>query len=154
MGQWSSRYFWEMLNFKFLALFTVHLLIFSIFPYFLQGTCSKRNCAVLHTTLQIGDIWFCQWLRDNLLARPPKRVDRRRWTKCVGLKCICVVKTLSRGIICIKTSFFLFFSNFGSRETLISSPGILKDRSSSNIQCPEGSYNTQQIMNTRCFLGD
>ena len=31
------------------------LLIFSIFPYFLQGTCSKRNCAVLHTTLQIGD---------------------------------------------------------------------------------------------------
>ena len=54
-GQWSSRYFWEMLNFKFLALFTVHLLIFSIFPYlsFLQGTCSKRNCAVLHTTLQI-----------------------------------------------------------------------------------------------------
>ena len=30
---------------------------FSIFPYFLQGTCSKRNCAVLHTTLriQIGD---------------------------------------------------------------------------------------------------
>ena len=21
----------------------------------LQGTCSKRNCAVLHTTLQIGD---------------------------------------------------------------------------------------------------
>ena len=32
-----------------------YLLIFSIFPYFLQGTCSKRNCAVLHTTLQIGD---------------------------------------------------------------------------------------------------
>ena len=95
-----------------------------------------------------------QTLRDNLLARPPKRVDRRRGTKCVGLKCICVVKTLSRGIICIKTSFFLFFSNFGFRETLISSPGILKDRSSSNIQCPEGSYNTQQIMNTRCFLGD
>ena len=93
-------------------------------------------------------------LRDNLLARPPKRVDRQRGTKCVGLKCICVVKTLSRGIICIKTSFFLFFSNFGFRETLISSPGILKDRSSSNIQCPEGSYNTQQIMNTRCFLGD
>jgi len=88
------------------------------------------------------------------LARPPKRVDRRRGTKCVGLKCICVVKTLSRGIICIKTLFFLFFSNFGFRETLISSPGILKDRSSSNIQCPEGSYNTQQIMNTRCFLGD
>ena len=28
---------------------------FSIFPYFLQGTFSKRNCAVLHTTLQIGD---------------------------------------------------------------------------------------------------
>lgn len=97
---------------------------------------------------------YIKTLRDNLLARPPKRVDRRRGTKCVGLKCICVVKTLSRGIICIKTSFFLFFSNFGSRETLISSPGILKDRSSSNIQCPEGSYNTQQIMNTRCFLGD
>ena len=36
-------------------------LIFSIFPYFLQGTCSKRNCAVLHTTLQIGDESdFCQ----------------------------------------------------------------------------------------------
>ena len=28
---------------------------FSVFPYFLQGTCSKRNCAVLHTTLQIKD---------------------------------------------------------------------------------------------------
>ena len=55
MGKWISRYFWEMLNFKFLALFTVHLLIFSIFPYFLQGTYSKRNCAVLHTTLQIKD---------------------------------------------------------------------------------------------------
>ena len=54
-GAWNSRYFWEMFNFNFLALFTVHLLFFSIFPYFLQGTCSKRNCAVLHTTLQIGD---------------------------------------------------------------------------------------------------
>ena len=30
-----------------------YLLIFSISPYFFQGTCSKRNCAVLHTTLHI-----------------------------------------------------------------------------------------------------
>jgi hypothetical protein len=54
-GEMKFKIFLGMLNFKFLALFTVHLLIFSIFPYFLQGTCSKRNCAVLHTTLQIGD---------------------------------------------------------------------------------------------------
>ena len=52
-----------------------------------------------------------------------------------------------------KTSIFLFFSNFGFRENLISRPGILEDRSSSNIQCAEGSYNTQQI-NTTCFLDD
>ena len=30
-------------------------LLEGIFPYFLQGSCTKRNCAVSHTTLQIGD---------------------------------------------------------------------------------------------------
>ena len=85
-------------------------------------------------------------LRDNLLARPTKRVDIRSGT----VKCICVDKTMSSGIKCIKQHVYVF-SNFGFRETLIFSPGILNCRSSSMIQSPEGSCNTQQIMKTRCF---
>ena len=60
MGRRRSRYFWEQaLRYSTKA---VHVnkqeedfkLFREIFPYFLEGTCTKRKCAVSHTFLQIG----------------------------------------------------------------------------------------------------
>ena len=67
--------------------------------YSIALDCTNTNMM----TIYIHDLIIASY--TQVIWMKPKRADIRRGT----VKCICVVKTMSSGIVCIKQHFFMFF---------------------------------------------